>query len=175
MGKPRRRKLRQRRDDPVLDRVLEEVLNGKVDVIPEFADLPRRWREAPSDASDRKHPGELTKDELLARYIWLAFTQQFAREGLRRLYDDLSIKGETIPDLLRWWNHILSVLGDPPSRPGARRKVDRDARVGIAFKLLGDCGDTREEALARIAETMDVSDETIRTAINNNRIHLRAP
>ena len=97
MGKPRRRKLRQRRDDPVLDRVLEEVLNGKVDVIPEFADLPRRWREAPSDASDRKHPGELTKDELLARYIWLAFTQQFAREGLRRLYDDLSIKGETIP------------------------------------------------------------------------------
>ena len=112
MGKPRRRKLRQRRDDPVLDRVIDDVLNGKVDVIPEFADLPRRWREAPSDATDRKHPGELTKDELLARYIWLAFTQQFAREGLRRLYDDLSIKGEPIPGQT---HSKIGRAGDPGS------------------------------------------------------------
>ena len=87
----------------------------------------------------------------------------------------MSFKGEAIPDLLLWWNHVLSVLGDPPSRPGARRKVDRDVRVGVAFKLLGDCGYAREEALARIAETLGVPDETIRTAINNNRIHLRSP
>ena len=29
MGKPRRRKLRQRRDDPVLDRVLNQSQGGK--------------------------------------------------------------------------------------------------------------------------------------------------
>ena len=49
MAKPRRPKQRQKRDDPVLDRVIDDVLNGNVDVIPEFADLPRRWREAPEE------------------------------------------------------------------------------------------------------------------------------
>ena len=70
MAKPRRPKLRQKREDPVLDRVLDEVLNGKVDVIPEFADLPRRWREAPEKESDRKNPSDRTKDELLDRSHW---------------------------------------------------------------------------------------------------------
>ena len=175
MTKPRRPGQRQKREDPVLDRVLDELLNGKVDVIPEFTDLPRRWREAPAKESDRRNPSDHTKDELLDRYIYLAFTQPFAREGLRRLYDELTTNGEPVPDLLKGWNEILSVLGDPPPRPGPRRKVDRDARVGVAFKLLGDCGYTREEAIARIAETMGVPEETIRTPINNNRIHLRAP
>ena len=34
MAKPRRPKQRQKRDDPVLDRVIDDVLNGNVDVIP---------------------------------------------------------------------------------------------------------------------------------------------
>ena len=55
-----------------------------------------------------------------------------------------------------------------------RIKIDRDARVGIAVKLLGKCEYTREEAIAHIAETRFLSDETIRIAINNNRIHLRS-
>ena len=74
MAKPRRPKQRQKRDDPVLDRVIGDLLNGNVDVIPEFADLPRRWREAPEDASHRENPWDTTKDELAARYILLAFT-----------------------------------------------------------------------------------------------------
>ena len=172
MAKPGRQKPRQKREDPVLDRVLEELLNGKVDVIPKFTDLPRRWRQAPATESDREHPSDPTKDELLGDFIGWAVTQPFAREELRRLYDELTTNGEPIPDLLLGWNGILSVVGDPPSRPGPRRKVDRDALAGVAFKLLGDCGYTREEAIARIAETLGVSDETIRTAINKNRIHL---
>ena len=175
MAKPGRQKPRQKREDPVLDRVLDELLNGKVDVIPKFTDLPRRWREAPEKESDREHPWDPTKDELLGKFIGLAVTQQFAREELRRLYDELTTNGEPIPDLLQGWNDILSVLGDPPSRPGPRRKVDRDGWAGVAFKLLGVYGYTREEAIARIAETLGVSDETIRTAINKNRIHLGPP
>ncbi len=54
------------------------------------------------------------------------------------------------------------ILGDSPLRPGAPHKIDRDARVGIAFKLLGKCEYTREEAIAHIAETRFLSDETIR-------------
>ena len=170
-----RRKPRQKGDDPVLDRVLDELLNGKIDVIPKFTDLPRRWREAPATEADREHPWDSTKDELLGDFIGWAVTQQFAREGLRRLYDELTANGEGIPDLFLGWNGILSVAGDPPSRRGPHRKVDRDARVGVALKLLGNCGYTREEALARMAETLGVSDETVRTVINNNRIPLRGP
>ena len=175
MAKPRMPKLRQKREDPVLDRVLDELLNGKVDVIPKFTDLSRRWREAPAKESDREHPWDPTKDELLGDFIGWAVTQQFAREALRKLYDELTTKGEPVPDLLKGWDGIMSVLGDPPSKRGPHRKVDRDAGVGIAFKLLGDCGYTREEAIARIAEKRGCSDETIRTIINNHRIHLGAP
>ena len=174
MAKARRPKQRRKRDDPVLDRVIGDVLNGNVDVIPEFADLPRRWREAPEDASDRENPWDPAKDELVARYILLAFTQPQAREGLRRLTLELIKTGEPIPEFLLCWNRWLLILGDPPLRPGAPHKIDRDARVGIAFKLLGKCEYTREEAIAHIAEWKRVSDETIRTAINNNRIHLRS-
>ena len=151
MAEPSRRKRRKPVGDPALDRVLDEVLNNKIQIIPEFADLPRRWREAPEKASDRKHPWERAKDELLARYIWLAFTQKWAREGLRRLNQELTRNREPIPGLLRWWNHCLRVLGDPPTRRGPEYKVDRDARVSIAYKFLGSLGWTKEDALARIA------------------------
>jgi hypothetical protein len=174
MGKPRRRKLRQRRDDPVLDRVLEEVLNGKVDVIPEYADLPRRWREAPSEASVSKHPRERSKEDLEAIYFHLAPILPEAREGLRRLYLELSMNGEPIPDLLQWWNRALRVLGDPPPRRGAPRKIDRDIKVGTMFKLLGTRGYTREDAMDRIAPVKRVSEETIRTIIKNYRISIRS-
>ena len=170
-----RRKLMQRREDPVLDRVLDELLNGKIDVIPKFTDLSRRWREAPATAADRAHPWDPTKDELLCDFIGWSVTQQFAREELGRLYDELRTNGEPIPDLLLGWKGILLVLGDPPLRRGPRRKADRDGCVGIALKLLGVCGYNREEAIARIAETMGVNDETIRTVIRNNRIPLRGP
>ena len=172
MGKPRMPKRKPTVVDPVLDRVLDEVLNGKVDVVPAFTDLPRRWREAPEKESDREHPWDPTKDELLGDFIGWSVTQQFAREELGRLYDELRTNGEPVPDLLLGWKGIQLVAGDPPSRPGPHRKVDRDSKVGMAFKLLGVCGYNREEAIARIAETMGVNDETIRTAINKNRIHL---
>ena len=174
MTKPASPKLRRTMDDPVLDRVLDEVLNGKVSVIPEFADLPRRWREAPAEASDRKHPREHTKDELVARYILLALTQPLAREGLRRLYLELTMNGEPVPDPLRWWNRRLIVLGDPPLKPGRPHKVDRDARISTVFKLLGTFGYSRENAIARIAETMGIPDETVRSIILKYRIHLRS-
>ena len=88
-------------DDPALDRILDEVLNNKVPVIPELADLPRRWREAPSEASDRKQPSEPTKGELVNWYILMALTQPLAGEGLRRLHRELTMNGEPIPHLLR--------------------------------------------------------------------------
>ena len=150
-------------------------MNGKVDVIPKFTDLPRRWREAPEKGSDRAHPWDPTKDGLLCDFIGWSVTQQFAREGLRGLYDELTTNGEPIPDLLLGWNGILSVLGDPPQRRGPHRKVDRDARAGVALKLLGKCGYTRDEAIARIAQVLDVCDETVRTAIRKNRIPIRSP
>ena len=170
-----RRKPRQKRDDPVLDRVLEELLNGKIDVIPKFTDLPRRWREAPATEADREHPWDSTKDELLWDFIGWSVTQQFAREELGRLYEELRTNGEPIPDLLLGWKGVLEVAGDPPSRPGPRRKADRDGCVGIALQLLGVCGYNREEAIARIAQVLDVCDETIRTAIRKNRIPIRSP
>ena len=179
MAKPRRPKLRQKRDDLVLDRVIDDVLNGNVDVIPEFADLPRRWREAPADASDRENPWDPTKDELVARYIWLGFSHPSAREGLRRLSRDLTTSGQPIPEPLRWWNRCISIHGDPPTSPGPRHKIDRDARVALAFRFLGDYGLTREDAIALIAEMITkprkVSEDTVRSIILKYKMPLRTP
>ena len=174
MAKPKRQKQGRTTEDPVLDRVLDDVLNNKVQAIPEYADLPRRWREAPSEASGSKHPWERSKEDLEAIYFHLAPILPEAREGLRRLYLELSMNGEPIPDLLQWWNRALRVLGDPPPRRGAPRKIDRDIKVGTMFKLLGTRGYTREEAMDRIAPVKRVSDENIRTIIKNYRISIRS-
>ncbi len=168
-----KRKRTQAINDAALDRVLDDVLNNDVPVIPEFADLPRRWREAPSDEYERKHPSEPTRGELLARYIFLAFTQPSAREGLRALYLDLTRRGEPIPEPLLWWNHSLLVHGDPPVKRGPRHKVDRDVKVGTVFRLLGDLGFSREGAIARIGETMGIPEDTVRSVIRKYRIPLR--
>ena len=179
MAEPSRRKRRKPVDDPALDRVLDEVLNNKIQIIPEFADLPRRWREAPEDASDRENPWDPTKDELVARYILLAFTQPLAREGLRRLSRDLTTSGQPIPEPLRWWNRCISIHGDPPTSPGPRHKIDRDARVALAFRFLGDYGLTREDAIALIAEMITkprkVSEDTVRSIILKCKMPLRTP
>ena len=162
------------RNEPVLDRVLDDVLNEKVSVIPGFADLPRRWREAPSEGSDRNHPLQRTKQELLVEYFGLAPFQPRAREGLDNLRRELLRTGEPIPDLLRGWDYCILVGGDPPLRLGRPRKIDRDVRVSTIFRLLGSLGDTREKAIARIAGTMHVPEDTIRTIVRKHRTSLRS-
>lgn len=170
MAKPKRLP----RNDPVLDRVLDDVLNEKVSVIPGFADLPRRWREAPSEASDRNHPLQRTKQELLVEYFGLAPFQPWAREGLDNLHRELLRTGEPIPYLLHFWDYCLLTLGEPPSRPGRPRKIDRDVRASTIFRLLGSLGDTRDEAIGRIADTMHIPEDTIRTIIRKHRTSLRS-
>ena len=176
MAKPKRRP----RNDPVLDRVLDDVLNEKVSVIPGIADLARRWREAPAEASDRKHPLQRTRDELVVEYFCMASFQPWAREGLDNLHRELLRTGEPIPDLLRVWNFCLATLGEPPSRPGRPRKIDRDVRASTIFKLLGyrsqgpTLGYTRDETIARIAGTMHIPEDTIRTIVRKHRTSLRS-
>ena len=167
------RKRRRRMIDPVLAKVLDDVLNNKVQVIPEVADLPRRWREAPSEASGSKHPWEATREALLALYITLAPSQPPFREGLRRLYLELTMNGEPIPPPLSWWNHRLAVLGDPPPKRGRPRELDQDIKISTVLRLLGIAGYSREDAMSHIAETMDFSPETIRSVIRKYRIPLR--
>ena len=169
-----KQKRRQPMDDPALDRVIDDVLNNGVPVIPEFADLPRWWREAPSEASGRKHPSEQTKDELLARYFLLSFTQPLATEGLRRLYLDLTMNGEPVPEPLLNWNNIILVHGDPPLKRGPLHKVDRDVKFGTIFGLLGDLGFSREDAIARIAERTGIPEDTVRSIVRKYRLRLRS-
>ena len=169
MAKRRRRP----RNDPDLDRVLDDVLNEKVSVIPKAADLPRRWREAPSEASDRKHPSQRTKHEWVVWYLDMASFQPWAREGLDNLYRELLRTGEPIPYLLHFWDYYRSELGDAPLRLGRPRKIDRDVMVSAIFKFLGFHGYTRDKAIGRIADTMHTPEDTIRTIIRKCRISLR--
>ena len=133
MAEPSRRKRRKPVDDPALDRVLDEVLNNKIQIIPEFADLPRRWREAPEKASDRKHPWERAKDELLARYIWLGFSHPSAREGLRRPQSRSDNERPTHPRALALVEplHIYSRRPSHVPRPQAQDRPRRQGRFGV--------------------------------------------
>ena len=164
---------RRRTIDPVLAKVLDDVLNNKVRAIPEVADLPRLWKEAPSEASGLKHPWKITRETLLALYITLAPIQPSYREGLRRLSLSLTMNGEPIPPRLSWWNYCLAVLGDPPPKRGRPRELDEHIKISTMFRLLGSRGYTREDAMSSIAETMDSSPETIRSVVRKYRIPLR--
>ncbi len=163
MSKRKGRKPKQPREDPVLDRVLDEILNKKHPVIPDYADLPQRWREAPSKASDRRHPWQRTKDELIADTISVAFVEPLAKEGLDRLYRKLVSTGQPVPPALSRWTDSVRLLGNPPLSRGPRRQLDDAIRVGVALGLLGQYGYSREKAIARIGKVKNYSDEGIRT------------
>ena len=134
-------------------------------MIPEFADLPRRWREAPSTARDRKCPLELTKGETLSKYFALAVTQPLVREGLDNLYGELVLTRQPIPHALSWWIGYIHMVGGPPANRGPRHEIDEYVRVGAIFKFLGTRRYSRERAIGRITETMGYSEEAIRTII----------
>ena len=173
MAEPTRRGWRKTIDDPVMYRVIDDVLNEKVSIAPDFANLPRRWREAPAEASGSKHPGGTTREELLANYVTLAPTQPHALEGLQRLYLELTTNGEPIPPLLSWWNDCLRVLGDPPPKLGRPRKLDRDGRILTLFRWLGTLGFTREAAIDILADRTHYSANNIRSIVRQYRISLR--
>ena len=175
MSERRGPKPRVPREDPALDRVLDDILNKNHPVIPDFADLPRQWREAPSEESERSYPSQHTKDELLVERISLAPTEPLAKEGLDRLYDELERTGEPIPNLLRAWKLCLLVLGAPPLRSGPRRQVDEAYRVGVALKLLGRFGYTREKAIAHIAKIKEYSEDGIRSIVRKYKFGIQDP
>ncbi len=158
-----------------MDRVLDDVLNKKHPVIPNYADLPRRWREAPSEASDRRSPWQRTKSELLETYLSLASIEPLAREGMNRLNDELIRTGEPIPDPVCFWQSCQLELGDPPESRGPRRQIDEAVRIGVALGVLGIAGYTREKAIAHIAKIMDYSEDGIRSIIRKYHFKMKYP
>ena len=175
MNKRRGPKPKVPREDPVLDRVLDDILNKNHPVIPDFADLPRQWEEAPSKESERRHPSQRTRDEILASRLSLRFTEPLAREGLERLYSELVSTGQPIPPPLGQWISSVRLLGNPPLRSGPRRQVDPACRVGVALGLLGRCGYTREKAIAHIAKVGSYSDDGIRSIARKYKFKMQPP
>ena len=101
---------------------LGDVLNNEIPVIPELADLPSLWRETPTEGFDLNRPGDLTRLEWLAGYIYLADTEPWARDGLRRLLRELLENGEPVPALLGVWPSSNMPRATLP-RSAAGRKI----------------------------------------------------
>lgn len=171
MTERRGRKPKEPREYPVLDRVLDDVLNKKHPVVPDYADLPRLWREAPSKPHPQR-PWERTKDELIATQIRAAFVEPQAVEGLDRLYHELSSTGQPIPPLLSWWISCIGLLGKPPIRRGPRRDLNFALRVSVTLATLGHVGYSREKAIARIAKVTGYSEDGIRTIVRKYKLKM---
>lgn len=154
MAEPARPRRRRTITDQDLDKCLDDVLNNRVPVIPEVADLPSWWREAPAEASDRKHPRGLTQGQLVAKYINMAQTQPKAREGLRSLLRELLENGEPVPALLGAWALLQYAQGDPAVLRGRPVEIDQIILVLTSYWLLRDLGYAREDAIFIIAEKM---------------------
>ena len=116
--------------------------------------MPSWWREAPAEASDRKHPRGLTQGQLVAKYINMAQTQPKAREGLRSLLRELLENGEPVPALLGAWALLQYAQGDPAVLRGRPVEIDQIILVLTSYWLLRDLGYAREDAIFIIAEKM---------------------
>ena len=151
--------------DKALEEYLGDVLNNRMPVIPELADLPSLWRDTPTEASDSSHPGFTSRWTFLAIYINLADTNPWAREGLRGLLRELLENGEPVPALLGAWGLQQYVQGDPAPRRGRPEESERDFRVLAVFKVLLEQGYSREAAMGVIADQMFCEPETVRSII----------
>ena len=138
MAKPARPRRRKIITDPALDKCLDDVLNNRVPVIPEAVDLPSWWRDAPAEESDRKHPGERTREEMLFNYVMLSDIMPWAKEGLRRLIRELIESGETHSCSLGCVVRLPTRLGRPcpEARPAGG---DRPRQPGYV-RLLAAAG-----------------------------------
>ena len=165
MSNPRMPKLRPTIVDPALDRVLDDLLNKKVEVGPGFYDFLARWKEAPAKEFDRKYPWELTRPQLQLRFIKLAEILPEANEALRSLVRHLEEHGELTSPALTGWAIHRGVWGDPAPRRGRPPAVEDVSQTLKAYWLLRDLKRTREEAISVIAEKMEVPDETIRSTV----------
>ena len=175
MGKPRMPKPIREIEDPVMDKFLDDLLNGRIQVVPEFADLPAWWRAAPAQEADRKHPRQSTQMEILNRRIMLAEKIPEAAEGLRRLIRDLTENGEPLPPLLSAWAVYRSGWGDPPSRSGPRVKVDSKMVIMLGYSFLRDHQYTRREAIYHVAKRTNYDEETIAKIVKTFGKGLRFP
>ena len=80
---------------------------------------------------------------------------------------ELQKRPEPVPvELMQWGSEAYTGLRKPPGKArGWGDKTDERRRTGRVFWLLRDQGLTREKAFGRIADSLDVSDETIRSRI----------
>ena len=133
----------------------------------ELADLPYWWDSIPPDAL---HP-ELTRYPvrtiLLASYSNWAVTKPWAWEGLRRLLKVLLDRREPIPEILQWWaNAYAAGTRKPPGqRRGRPENSERNNRLMHAMRILRNDGHTRDDAIDKIAQALDVSFETVRSVV----------
>ena len=156
-----------------LEEYLGDVLNNRIPVVKELADLPSLWRDAPLESYGSNHLGLPDRWTLLAIFIDMADTKPWAREGLRRLLRELLEKDGPIPDpLVRWVLHQFA-RGDPAPRRGRPEESDRNFRVLAVFEVLRAEQYTREAAMALIAEHLVCEPETIRSIIRNLEKYLR--
>ena len=151
--------------DKALEEYLGDVLNNRMPVIPELADLPSLWRDTPAEASDSSHPGFTSRWMYLAMYIDMADTKPWARDGLRGLLRELLENGEPVPGMLILWGLQQYVQGDPAPRRGRPEESERDFRVLAGFMVLLEQGYSREAAMGVIADLMSYETETIRSII----------
>ena len=156
-----------------LEEYLGDVLNNRIPVVKELADLPSLWRNAPPESSDSNHLGLPDRLTLLAMFIDIADTKPWAREGLRRLLRELLAKGEPVPGMLISWAVHQFAWGEPAPRRGRPEDSDRNFRVLAVFEVLRAEQYTREAAMALIAEHLVCEPETIRSIIRNLEKYLR--
>ena len=125
--------------------------------LPKMDDLPSLW-----DRGD----GSL-RGVYLHFYLAISCSKRWAWDGLDRLLRELQKRPEPVPvELMQWGSEAYTGLRKPPGKArGWGDKTDERRRTGRVFWLLRDQGLTREKAFGRIADSLDVSDETIRSRI----------
>ena len=154
---------------------LGDVLNSEIPVITELADLPSLWRETPTEGFDLNRPGDLTRLEWLAGYIYLADTEPWARDGLCRLLRELLENGEPVPALLGVWALLQYAQGDPAPKRGRPEDSERDFRVLAVYTLLRFNEYSREDAMGLIADRMFYAPETVRSIIRKDKYKRHLP
>lgn len=149
-----------------MDRLRTFLKNGGEN-FHELADLPFWWDYFPPDAMSPDMPSYTKRTMLLVSYSNWAFTKPWAWEGLRRLLRVLLERREPIPGILQEWAYAYAVgtRKRPGQRRGRKENSERNARVMHALRILRDAGFSRDAAIREIAAALNVSFETVRSAI----------
>ena len=142
---------------------------------PKLEDLVARWDSLSPDARSPDLLHRSKREHLIISYMNFSHTKRWAWDGLNQLLITLEDRREPIPNVLKDWAYSVvsrqarGTLKKPNkinrNNPKFAHQDERDMRIKRVMDVLREDGMSREEAIFKIADALNLPKTTVESVV----------